>query len=158
MFIATTKEFTEAFLQSRPVMRIDNRSDYEKLVDTVNDGLSEAMDRMWRGEYVRVVRIMQEPTQPRSLFKRLDADLRAAGFSVIYYEARAVPSTVSGRGIHGDFIEQAIDCLQARNRCLLASDLVPDAPLERRQVHVPDAKDRVFRSNRKIGGSGTVDL
>ncbi|MDP9586029.1 UNVERIFIED_ORG: hypothetical protein J2791_005344 [Burkholderia contaminans] len=105
MFIVTAKEFTEAFLQSRPVMRIDNRSDYEKLVDTVNDGLSEAMDRMRRGEYVRVVRIMQEPTQPRSLFKRLEADLRVAGFSVIYYEARAVPSTVSGRGIHGDFIE-----------------------------------------------------
>ncbi|MEM5345787.1 hypothetical protein [Paraburkholderia azotifigens] len=105
MFSTTAKELTEAYLNSKPVYRIDERTEYEKLVSEVNAGLEQAMEMMRRGEYVRVVRIFQEPLQPRAMFERLFADLLAAGFTVIYYKARAIPDLVSGRGLHGDFVE-----------------------------------------------------
>ncbi|QGZ53540.1 hypothetical protein [Paraburkholderia acidiphila] len=105
MFTVTAIELAETYQNSKPTFRIDNRTAYEKLVSEVNGGLELALKMMRRGEYVRVVRIMQEPHQPREMFERLFSDLIAAGFSVIYYRARVIPDSISGNGLHGDFIE-----------------------------------------------------
>ncbi|MFP3647050.1 hypothetical protein [Paraburkholderia sp. SIMBA_054] len=105
MFSVTAIELFETYLNNRPVFRIDDRTEYEKLVAEVNGGLELAVEMMRRREYVRVVRVMQEPHQPRPMFERHFADLLAAGFSVIYYKAITIPDNISGKGLHGDFIE-----------------------------------------------------
>ncbi len=105
VFAITAKEFTDAYLDSKRTRRLDTRTEYEKLVSQVNEGLVEAVRRMECGEYVRVIRVMQEPLQPRELFARLYEDLRAAGFFVTYYRARVIPNELSGKGFHGDFLE-----------------------------------------------------